>query len=396
MFMGKRSRQRQRDLAADRPSATTQRPDAVHMTVAAVTSIDALDLRHETQLVKAALLYADEVTLASPKALMLASLAAFGAADRRARIDGVAELIWQLEQGHEAAELYQRLRKCRRRLSPQERSMLVGLEHHLEASSQELAAQVDDMLEQAGAEELGRALEDGVVTIHGLGSEGADEETFLDVAVERMADLLADTVSASARTFPLFDDDAGDLLRAMVAEGRVVGAHRPRAAEAGIAGRLIAQLEAFPDAEMDVVLDVRRQLQTPLVRFRAALASAGSQFESAAWDESFAREVDDLYRREVAPALLEVREALDELGARPTLLRAAGRKETVGAIGASLALAAAGGIAQVDLPALIYGTPGVGAAVSAAAEAAGRRGTRRQASRNAFYFLYQANAGLTG
>jgi hypothetical protein len=50
------------------------------MTVAAVTSIDALDLRHETQLVKAALLYADEVTLASPKALMLASLAAFGAA----------------------------------------------------------------------------------------------------------------------------------------------------------------------------------------------------------------------------------------------------------------------------------------------------------------------------
>ena len=44
----------------------------------------------------------------------------------------------------------------------------------------------------------------------------------------------------------------------------------------------------------------------------------------------------------------------------------------------------------------IYGTPGVGVAVSAAGEAAERRRTRRQASRSAFYFLYQANAGLTG
>jgi hypothetical protein len=391
--MGKRDRRRQRDSTADRPSTTTRRRDAVHMTVAAVTSIDALDLRHETQLVKAALLYADNVTLASPKVLMLASLAAFGAADRRARIDGMAELIGLLEQGQEATELYQQLRKRRTRLSPQERRMLVMLERHLEASGEELAAQVDAMLEQAGADELGRALEEGLVTIHGLGSDGADEETFLDVAVERMADLLAESVSTSAQTFPLFDDEAGDLLRAMVAEGKVADPHRPRAAEAGIAGRLIGQLEAFPDADMDVVLDVRRRLQTPLIRFRAALAAASSQFATAAWDEAFAREVDDLFRREVA-ALLEVREALDELGARPTLLRAAGRKETVGAVGAALALAAAGGIALMDLPALIYGTPGVGIAVSAAAETAERRAARQEASRNAFYFLYRAETEL--
>ncbi|HEX8105067.1 MAG TPA: hypothetical protein VF533_20775 [Solirubrobacteraceae bacterium] len=93
--------------------------------------------------------------------------------------------------------------------------------------------------------------------------------------------------------------------------------------------------------------------------------------------------------------LLEVREALDELDARPTLLRAASRAETVGAIRASLALAAAGGIAQVDLPALIYGAPGVGATVSAAAEASQRRTIRRQAAGNAFFFRYEAAANLT-
>jgi hypothetical protein len=48
------------------------------------------------------------------------------------------------------------------------------------------------------------------------------------------------------------------------------------------------------------------------------------------------------------------------------------------------------------LPALIYGTPGVGAAVSVAAEASQRRSIRRQASSNAFYFLYGADTKLTG
>ena len=95
-------------------------------------------------------------------------------------------------------------------------------------------------------------------------------------------------------------------MRAMVAEGKVADAHAARSNEAATAGRLIAGLDAFPRAAMDDLLDVRRQLEQPLVRFRAALATVTAQFESAAWDEGFDREVEDLYRRQVAPALLDV------------------------------------------------------------------------------------------
>lgn len=68
-----------RKAAAARPAAPAKEPRAteLHITVAAITDMHELDLRHETELVKAALLYADRVTLASPKVAYMASIASF-------------------------------------------------------------------------------------------------------------------------------------------------------------------------------------------------------------------------------------------------------------------------------------------------------------------------------
>jgi len=392
--MGKRARKRARELATP-PLTASAAPGAVHVTVAAVARTATVDLRHETQLVKAALLYADHVTLVSPKALLMAGLADFATGDRRARIDATAELIGMLDSGQNAAQLYGQLRARRRRLSPHERRMLIGLERTLDAGSDDIAAQIDKTLTDAGADELAQAMSAGLVDIHSLGQEQADADSYMDDVIEQMATLLRDSVSASAQTFPLFDDGAGDLLRAMVNEGLVTDPHAARAAEVGIAGRLIDGLEAFPDAEMDVILDVRTRLQAPLVRFRSALAQASTELASAAWDESFAREVDDIYRRKVAPALLEVQEALNDLGVRSTLLRLTSGKEAL-TTAATLGLAAAGELTNAGLPALLYGAPGIAVAAAGAAEALQRRPIRRAAERNVFYFLYQSNCELGG
>lgn len=125
-------------------------------------------------------------------------------------------------------------------------------------------------------------------------------------------------------------------------------------------------------------------------------ARASSEFAAAAWDETFAREVDDLYRVQVAPALRDVNEALDELGARPTLLRLAADAKAQAAATATIGLAAAGGLTHLDLPALVYGSgPAVGAAAAAATEGLRRRKVRGEAGRNAFYFLYESNRRLS-
>lgn len=260
--MGKRSRHRARVVKAAEPppAAVDPAPTGLHITVAAITDLHELDLRHETELVKSALLYADRVTLASPKVALMASIAGVATLDRRQRIDAMAELIGVLDTGQDAVRLYSDLRRRRQRLSPHERKLLAGMESRLDSSSQDVMAQVDQLLEQAGAGELARALELGLVELHGLGMEQADARNLTDVVIEALADVLAESVGAAARTFPLFDNDAGDLMRAMVAEGKVVEPRTARSKEAGAAGRLIAGIDAFPSAAMDDLIDVRQQL----------------------------------------------------------------------------------------------------------------------------------------
>src|SRR5688572_7923890 len=111
--MSKRAGRRRR--AAEQPTPRAKAPPApeLHVTVAAITDMHELDLRHETELVKAALLYADRVTLASPKVAFMASLASITTLDDRQRIKAMAELGGLMDNGQEGAQLYAELSRRR-------------------------------------------------------------------------------------------------------------------------------------------------------------------------------------------------------------------------------------------------------------------------------------------
>jgi hypothetical protein len=47
-----------------------------------------------------------------------------------------------------------------------------------------------------------------------------------------------------------------------------------------VATALIGQLDAFPDADMDVILDVRERLEGPRTHFRAAIAEVAATLSS--------------------------------------------------------------------------------------------------------------------
>src|SRR5688572_20749823 len=119
MPMGSRGRKRARSAA----TLAVPAPPPLHITVTVVGKMDSLNFDHETALVKAALLYADRVTLVSPKAYLFADLAAFASADRRVRLDGMAQLTSMFDP--RIGETYQRLRS-QVRLSPTDRKNLAG------------------------------------------------------------------------------------------------------------------------------------------------------------------------------------------------------------------------------------------------------------------------------
>ncbi len=136
---------------------------------------------------------------------------------------------------------------------------------------------------------------------------------------------------------------------------------------------------------MDEILDVRARLGRPLVRFRKALADATAQMESTDFGPDFHRDMQSLYRREIDPWLLELDEALDDLGAKASLRRAGG------AVAASLGIAAAGLLSFAELIAAAI-VP-VGAA--GGAELKHREEVKTTRRDNGYLFVWEADRTLT-
>jgi hypothetical protein len=83
-----------------------------------------------------------------------------------------------------------------------------------------------------------------------------------------------------------------------------------RGRHAGLAAHIIERLPLFSNATVPEILEVRRELQEPLRRFRAGIARFSEQIKPAVWDADFTTEADILFVQEVEVAVLEIAEAV--------------------------------------------------------------------------------------
>lgn len=104
-------------------------------------------------------------------------------------------------------------------------------------------------------------------------------------------------------------------------------------------------------------------------------------------DARFDTSVRSIHTRLVAPALQELDETLDELGARPTLLRG-----WPAIAGGAVGLVAGVAVGAAELAQLACVT--AGASVAAVKEAEVRRSVEKARRENRFFFLYEANRQL--
>jgi len=360
------------------------------LTIAVGTSPQGLSLANEARLAKAALLYADQVVLYSPSAVLLASAEQLGHLD----VDGLIAFLRQVapalgEQGAlEACDRFEQLRRKRHK----SRDEILAIERFKmmarEAASG-FATAAETMLAQAGAEELQPALDAGVLRLDPL--LAADSSNVAAAYLGKLGELLA-----QSDVHVVFDDETGGLVRAGVAEGLFevsAGAER-RGKQAAAATGFIGRMPALPRASMKQVLDVREELREPLGRFRPAVIRLARLIEGGMLSGDVAAEIQDIYDADVAPALEDIAAAFTRDAYLRELLGAAfDDVRTLLACGAGLVA----GIADpAHLPALASDALGVGAAaIPIASKALYRVKAGREAARqDHLYFLYRANQEL--
>jgi hypothetical protein len=176
----------------------------------------------------------------------------------------------------------------------------------------------------------------------------------------------------------------------MVREGLTGGGQVKRASEPAIGTRFLGDLDAFPNAEMRSILEVRDALHVPLVKYRAAVIELAESIDIDILDPSFDDRATVLYRRVVEPALAE----LEELASHKTVRALLGTQ--VADIGAERLTAAGLGLAAAtvaDLPSLVGVAVGIAGDVLLGAWKE-RNEIESEQRTNAYYYLYEADRRL--
>jgi hypothetical protein len=188
--------------------------------------------------------------------------------------------------------------------------------------------------------------------------------------------------------FPILDRQGLELLSAVSVEYQPAEPQVLSVREGFFAGELLGRLPAFPDADLDVLADVRQSLQRPLVRFRQALRSAARDLNELE-PKDLPGAAETLRRADVAPAIADIEETLEDLKAIPTLLRLASNRATVASISATVATVIAGITGNLDLSAALAAVGAPATVAGAAQEGLARRAIERQATNKPYWFLYE-------
>ena len=226
-------------------------------------------------------------------------------------------------------------------------------------------------------------------------AEGLRSEEYYREITAELFRMLSDTVS-SGETHPMLDDKAGELVRLGVEAGAIAVSEsgRGRGRHAGLASHLLRRLPLFDAASVGEILDIRRELDRPLVRFRGAVIEFSKGMRASGWDPDFAGDAEAILVREVAPAVQEVEDAVRNNSFLAELWPRMTRPQDWGA-GAAIAMAAFNLASLPEIASLAVGG-GVGFAAAARNVYLEHREGQREIEGKRLFFYREAGRHLSG
>jgi hypothetical protein len=380
-----------------RDGKTTNATPSLHISL--ISGMDGgVSLEREAEQVKAALLYADHVTLVSLKNVVVATWLTLREADAQGLVSLLAHMDDRVltEMGVERTVLQQFgeiLSRPRSSLTSEQRRYRKSMEQDFMGRASGLHAVAERELEASGISALMPAVEAGVLTFDTiLESDEGDAST--DDIVQALI-LRIERILGSHSTYPSFDEDMARLAHHAIQEGRFQpgNGYERRATSAGLGVGLVGRLPHFPRADISEILDIREELQRPLRFFRRGVSDLSTGVTVSADHADFAAQVDELYVHQVQPAVMEI----DQLVHDDTSLRSIAERVVTDPAGA-VATVGAGSLFGLAFgnQSLVAGALAAGAVGAASVLRAVRAAhlDMRGVEQNKFYFLYAADKRL--
>lgn len=364
-------------------------------------------LDSSAELLKGAIVYGDEVLLHSPTAVLLASVASLAnmapgdlvgflrevAPALGETGEGFTEQMRQLDQSFGAVPtdaLIQLLldqsspmRELVKMFDPSAAAELDGHTREFARVRQDLDRVIEEQLAAAGVGTVLPAIDAGLLQLAPIGST----DDLFNGYMEALWSVLRDP-----RYFPLFDTRIAELVDAAVREGALdlsTGA-RSKGRQAAAASGFLARLPTFPLASMDEIIDIRGELDRPLIRFRAEMVRVAKDLGVDAFDPRFDEVAEEAWTSRVRPALLELEELVEEKRLRSQFGTKLPGSGVFGAAGGLIA----GVITHAPTVGLGAAAAGAAAATSAAA-VVDRAKLERDMRKRPYYLLHRTEELLS-
>lgn len=358
-----------------------------------------INIDKELQYIKSALLYADKIILISPMVYMYTQLTTGGVAFDEKRLIKLMEFTLPMCKEREPENYLKRKSMIAdfSRIIYSKRYKAIPLAQKMEFRKQigELMQEMDgkflEMMGESQTAELNLLLKSGKLVLQKFEHNLADTDGY----VSEFFGYLTKSVKNS---FPLFDEASNNLMRAAM-KSRIISlseSEKRKITHAGVSDNLLQRLPSFDSASVDEIIDIRKELDDPLIRFRSKLVTYTENIQSMPWDNDFEYECAILYNKEIAPAILEI----DELTSQNSFVKnlfgkvAADGEFLKSAGGLIISVAAAGVIPSftqaISADTAMLTAGGAWAATKIAATYQEYQEKKQKISKNDLYFYYKA------
>lgn len=352
-----------------------------HITIAATPMHSKQpSLDQEIRLLKVGLLYADKVKLCSPASSFIILLPQMG----NLEIGQMIEIYAKAMGRPEIIESWKLLK--RRKNSKRARRFQAGAiyrdEQQFEALKKQSQEYFTKLALEAGLDKLDAAYRTGLLDIQSFSIDNTDQ------LVNEYFETISRAV-VSGETYPLFDDFTGSMIEAAIREGKLAPTNVSvnRAVQVGLSSDLLKRLPLFEDASIDEIIDIRKELEKPLVKFRSAMIQFSRQVDNAPWNKEFPAEAEQVFREHVEPAVFEIEEACKSNKLLFSLITNYFSQETV--LPAGLGVLLASGTHLSDIMALGLGAVAT-TAVAGLKSYKEWQGKNSEIQGNQLYFYYKA------
>ena len=213
------------------------------------------------------------------------------------------ELLNLIDDASSQLELYRPILNKKKRRTTDEILAQMKMQKVMKDSQDEISQALSKLLNTEGSQTLNSLINRNIIAVHNYGYDDFEVEELIGGYFGNLINAIQNHTA-----YPLFDKTSEGVIKNAVDTHILDIGHLNVEVirHAGVASNILMTLPTLDAANIDEILDFKRENEGALVLFRKAIYDFSEKINSLPWDDNFQYDCIKLYNSEVLPRVEEI------------------------------------------------------------------------------------------